>query len=193
MSRVLRPSPAWADRSGFVQLGGNPAPVHPVVYQAVTDRFHRYCWGFDERRADVLADCFTEDGVWEANVMDETVVGPFVGREEVMEWLTRYWDVQRDQRRHMITNIVISRATDEEVTVVGYVLLVGSRHASSRLESAGVYELSCRSFPDSHWRIARLRAGFDSPYWKQEVHEMSPEDRRLFGITSTRAQAASDE
>lgn len=177
----LRPEPAWADRSGLIDLSGESVVAPPLVYQQVVDRIHRYCWGFDERRKDVLGDCFTDDAIWTANVMGETVVGPFEGREAVLVWLTRYWDEQRDQRRHVITNIVVSRVADDEATVLAYVLLLGSSEAASRLETVGLYQLGCRREND-RWRIARLTAGFDSPFWKHEVTEMSPSRRRLFGI-----------
>lgn len=181
MTGPLRPVPAWADRTGLIDLSAEAVVVPPAVHQHVVDRFHRYCWGFDERRRDVLSDCFTEDAVWEANVMGETAVGPFRGRDAVIKWLTRYWEVQRDQRRHVITNVVISRASDDELTVLGYIVLIGSRRSASALEAAGVYQLSCRR-EEERWRIDHLTAGFDAPYWKMEVSEMSSEIRRLFGI-----------
>lgn len=181
MSGPLRPVPAWVDRTGLIQVDGSPLIVDPITYQRVIDRFHRYCWGFDERRLDILSDCFTEDATWVASSMGETTIGPFIGKRAVLEWLTRYWEVQRSQRRHVITNVVVSAVTSTTTCVAGYLSLYGTRHATSQLESVGVYELMCRTDGDV-MRIATLTAGFDAPYWRGEVSDMPPETRRLFGI-----------
>lgn len=182
MTGPLRPVPAWAHGTGLINLSPGPTAVSSAVYQRIVDRLHRYCWGFDERRRDVLTDCFTEEVVWEASVMGETRIGPFRGRDSVVEWLTRYWSVQRDQRRHVVTNVVISQASADQITVLGYIILMGSRRAESAVEAAGVYQIACAR-EEEEWRIEHLVAGFDSPYWKKiEVSDMSEEARRLFGI-----------
>lgn len=181
MNSSLRPVPAWVDRTGLIQIDPTPSTVRPLTYQRVIDRFNRYCWGFDERRLDILSDCFTEDATWTASSMGETTVGPFIGKRDVLDWLTRYWEVQRSQRRHVITNVIVSSVSPTIISVAGYLSLYGTRRASSELESVGVYQLTCRTEGDSV-RIATLIAGFDAPYWRGEVSDMTPETRRLFGI-----------
>ena len=181
MSGPLRPTPAWVDRSGLIQIDPTPSVVDPLVHQRVLDRFHRYCWGFDERRLDVLSDCFADDATWTASSMGETTIGPFVGKRAVLDWLTRYWEVQRSQRRHVITNVIVAAVSPETITAAGYLTLYGTRHALSQLESVGVYRLVLRADGNAV-RIASLTAGFDSPYWRGEVSDMTPETRQLFGI-----------
>jgi hypothetical protein len=149
--------------------------------QALQEVIHRYCWAFDERRADLLRECFTEDGTWEASVMGETRVGPFVGQDQVQEWLSRFWDHQRDQRRHLILNFIVEDLQEDRATALAYLLLMGSSEATSRMESVGFYRLDLRSDAGT-WRIASLVAGFDAPFWKMEVSQMSPRVRQLFGI-----------
>jgi hypothetical protein len=114
--------------------------------------------------------------------MGETDVGPHVGRTAVIDYLTGFWDHQRDQRRHVITNVLVENMTGDAATCVAYLLLMGSKRAHTQFGCAGFYRADYRREPDS-WRIARLTAGFDSPYWKQEVEEMEPWVRNLFGIT----------
>jgi hypothetical protein len=149
--------------------------------QAVQEVVHRYCWAFDERRADLLRECFTEDGTWEANVMGETRVGPFRGQAQVQEWLSRFWSHQRDQRRHLVLNFIVEDLTDDRATGLAYLLLMGSSDAASRMESVGFYRMEFRNDAGT-WRIASLMAGFDAPYWRMDVGEMSPRVRQLFGI-----------
>lgn len=180
---ALRPPPAWASATGLVSLPPESVEAPPLVHQRLVDRLHRYCWGFDERNVDVLADCFTADGSWAGDSMGETKIGPFEGREAVVAWLTRYWDHQRDQRRHVVTNVVVTACSDDEATLLSYLLLFGSKQAASRLESIGLYRLDCRR-EGEQWRIASLNAGFDSPFWRREVTALSPEARDLFGVAA---------
>jgi hypothetical protein len=155
------------------------SPLDPR--QALQEVIHRYCWAFDERRADVLRECFTEDGTWEASVMGETRVGPFLGQDQVQEWLSRFWDHQRDQRRHMILNFLVEDLSEDRATALAYLLLMGSSDAASRMETVGFYRLDFRNEAGT-WRIEALRAGFDSPFWTMDVSAMSPRVRQLFGI-----------
>lgn len=180
----LRPTPAWAHATGLLRLRSESErvvspPLDPR--QALQEVIHRYCWAFDERRADLLLECFTEDGTWEASVMGETQVGPFVGQEQVQEWLSRFWDHQRDQRRHLILNFIVEDLHDDRATALAYLLLMGSSRAESRLETVGFYRLHFRSDAGT-WRISSLKGGFDSPFWSMQVSEMSPRLRELFGI-----------
>jgi ketosteroid isomerase-like protein len=183
-SAPLRPAPAWAHAMDVITLRasadrGTSTSLDPR--QAMQETIHRYCWAFDERRADLLLECFTDDAVWEASVMGETRVGPFVGRAAVQEWLTRFWSHQRDQRRHLILNFIVEEQHDDHGTALAYLLLMGSRDAESRLETTGFYRLSYQRGADG-WRISSLFGGFDSPFWQMEVRDMSPRVRALFGI-----------
>ena len=183
---VLRPEPAWAHRTGLISLRppgtGDPAAEAAVAHQ-LQDRMHRYCWGFDERRADVLESVFTEDAVWQANVMGETPVGPFTGREAVLGWLTGFWPHQKDQRRHMPLNFIVEDVQESTATAMCYLILLGSTRAATALETAALYKLDYRR-EGGEWRIAVLTAGFDSPFWKQEIADMQPWVRELMGISA---------
>lgn len=156
--------------------------------QALQEVIHRYCWAFDERRADLLRECFTEDGRWQASVMGETRVGPFVGQAQVQEWLARFWEHQRDQRRHLILNFIVEHLSADRATALAYLLLMGSSDAASRMETVGFYQLDFRLDAGS-WRIQTLQAGFDSPFWTVEVSDMSPRVRALFGILDAPSEA----
>lgn len=180
----LRPVPAWAHVNNIVSLRSNAQRDFANAFdprQAMQEIIHRYCWAFDERRADLLLECFTEDAVWEANVMGETCVGPFVGQANVQEWLTRFWNHQRDQRRHLILNFIVEELSTDHATALTYLLLLGSSKAETRMEATGFYRLKFRLTADG-WRISSLFGGFDSPFWKMDVKDMSLEVRQLFGI-----------
>src|SRR5690606_22385168 len=123
----LHPVPGWAHSSGYITV--NPAlPAGPSgdVVAAVQDAVARYAWAFDDRRPELFDDVFTADAVWEGLVMGEQRVGPFVGRDKILEWLTRFWRYQKDQRRHVYVNFVVDGDDGHTVTAACYMLLYGS-------------------------------------------------------------------
>ena len=179
----FRPVPAWGSSVGILDLGSAavwgeiPALLVAEAQQCV----NRYGWAFDDRRVDILRELFTEDAVWDASVMDETPVGPFVGREAIIEWLSRFWDVQKDQRRHSFSNFIVDRYDGETMTAFCYLQLLGSTRAASRFEVAGFSRAELvRVGP--RWAIRRYTAGFDAPFWPMPFDEMTPELRVLFGV-----------
>ena len=182
--RAPHPLPGWGHARGVIAMqpasvwGAVPASLLPEVQQCV----NRYSWSFDDRREDALAECFTDDAVWEASVMDEVQLGPFEGRERVMEWLTRFWRYQRDQRRHVFTNFVVDEFDGDQLTAYCYLQLFGSRHSASQFETAGFVRFVLRRVGE-RWAIQRFSAGFDAPFWGMPVEEMSPQLIELFGIT----------
>jgi hypothetical protein len=185
--RTPHPEPGWGHARGVIAMqpssvwGAVPAALLPEVQQCV----NRYSWAYDDRRTDALAECFTDDAVWEASIMDEFQVGPFVGRDRVMEWLTRFWRYQRDQRRHVFTNFVVDDYDGELITAYCYLQLFGSRHSESAFETAGFVRFELARAGE-RWAIRRFSAGFDSPFWAMPVADMTPELIELFGITSVR-------
>lgn len=181
------PTPAWGHAGGFLDL----SPPRPLVgAEAVADRLmildrlHRYAWGYDERRADLLRECFWEDGVWEGDVMGRTPIGPFEGVERIVSWLADFWPVQRDQRRHMFLTPVVEDQEPASATVVSYMQLLGASDASVRLETTAFYRVRMRK-AEGLWRIAHLFAGFDAPFWPGKVEELSPRARTRHGIAES--------
>jgi ketosteroid isomerase-like protein len=129
----------------------------------IAERVHRYGWGYDERDRGLLADCFTADGVWEGSVMGAEQVGPFEGRDAVVAFLTEFWTVQTDQRRHIFTNVVVDDLTGDAAVAHAYLLLTASSDATMTPVTNGPYRLIMRK-EQGIWRIARLVAGFDAPF-----------------------------
>lgn len=163
---TLRPEPAWAAKSGHVSLvaqQGDDDPVRAADRVLIAERVHRYGWGYDERNAELLGDCFTDDGVWEGSIMGVDAVGPFVGRAAVVEFLTDFWKVQTDQRRHIFTNVIVESLSGDRAVALAYLLLTASAEGVMTPVTAGPYRLELRK-DGGVWRIARLVAGFDAPF-----------------------------
>jgi hypothetical protein len=164
----LRPAPGWARSIGHSAVKAPPAAADAgsaIDRQLIAERVARYGWSYDERNREGLGECFTEDGVWEGQIMGIEPVGPFEGRAAIVGFLTGFWDEQGDQRRHVFTNVVIEDVASDTASAHAYLILLGSSDASMAALTAGPYRFALSRDPaDGVWRLARLSAGFDAPY-----------------------------
>ncbi|MCU1558891.1 MAG: hypothetical protein JWN09_2886 [Microbacteriaceae bacterium] len=158
--------PAWARRSGVLHLRPNTAATDEAVRSrsAIADRMARYAWAFDERRHELLADCFTTDASWQANIRNETIIGPLVGRDAIVEYMSSFWGDQLDQRRHMIMNPMVTEQVPDAATIYTYHLLVSATDVAIVPVTCGFYEVRMIRERDGIWRIASLLAGYDLPF-----------------------------
>lgn len=162
-----RPVPGWSRSMGHSRVG--PGPVAPERDPAldrilVMDRVFRYAWGFDERNLDGIAECFTEDGIWEGWIEGTQQVGPFNGRTAIRQFMGDFFPNQVDQRRHVFTNILIDDYTGTSATAHTYLLLMGSTQGESVPVTVGPYRFDVVKEDDGVWRLSHLRGGWDSPF-----------------------------
>jgi len=189
--KAVQPVPAWAHRCGMLALeeaipvDGADALGARVLF---SERIARYCWAYDERRLDLLADCFTQDGIWEGNVLGSIPVGPFRGRHAIRTWLSEFWPHQHDQRRHMILNTIVEHQSADRAETLSYLLLMSSNGEAARLETTGFYRVHYR-LEETQWRIARLSAGFDAPFWPGNIRTMSERGRARHGVAAEQDSA----
>lgn len=128
----------------------------------VTECIYRYGWAYDERNSDILGGCFAGNAIWEGSTMGVETVGPFRGRDAIMDYLRGFWNRQEDQRRHMFTNVIINDLSEMQATAYAYLLLVSSRDELLTPVTAGPYQLTLRK-EDDVWRISHLLGGWDTP------------------------------
>jgi 3-phenylpropionate/cinnamic acid dioxygenase small subunit len=127
----------------------------------------RWALGYDEGDAAMMEACFTEDAEMRMEIgkRDGTqdVMGPYVGRAEVMGLFTDHQHQQSDQRRHVISNVVIEDDRRVEASVVSYLSLFVTDEKGTRLQATGVYrdELVEQA---GEWRIRKRFLHLDSRY-----------------------------
>ena len=157
--------PGWARQKGHVTIGGlEPASASEAADRlAIAERVHLYGWGYDERDRDLLGECFTVDATWEGHIMGTDTVGPFSGRDAVVDFLTGFWHEQTDQRRHIFTNVVVSDLTDADAVAHAYLMLTAAAGGEMTSVTNGPYRFELRN-DDGIWLISRLAAGFDAPF-----------------------------
>lgn len=175
---------AWAHRVGMLDLGSSVVASERCDASdraAICERLARYGWAYDERRIEHLRDCFTDDAIWEGNVLGQVPIGPFEGREAIIDWLSQFWPHQKDQRRHMILNTIVEMQNAETAETMSYLLLMASKGDAISMESMGFYRVAYRRDGPA-WRIARLTAGFDKPFWPGQLETMSEKGRVRHGV-----------
>jgi hypothetical protein len=180
----LGPAPAWGHATGALAMRP-PATAQErslaIDRGLIVERPSRYCWAYDERRADLLAECFAEDAVWEGTVAGTQQVGPLKGRERILEWLTEFWPNQRHQPRHVLLNTVIEEQSETEARTLSYLLLSTARRARVTLSTTGFYRLSLARL-GGEWQIVHMFAGFDAPFWPGKLEQLGERGRALHGL-----------
>jgi hypothetical protein len=121
-----------------------------------------YAWGYDEAEWDLMAEAFAEDGMLVTEqdplIGDETTPGP-TGRDAIIERFkgTRQTFTDRGEvPRHVTTNVLVERATDDEAWVRCYYLFgVQRREAFHTLGVSRYYDHLVRD--GDTWRIKTRR------------------------------------
>jgi len=178
------PIPAWGHLTGALAMRRAipPAERSPALERSlIAERPSRYCWAYDERRADLLTDCFTEDAVWEGTVAGVQRVGPLSGREKILAWLTEFWPHQHHQPRHVLLNTVIEERSETHARTLSYLLLTTARRGQVKISTTGFYRLSLARVGED-WRIAQMFAGFDAPFWPGKLERLDERGRERHGL-----------
>ncbi|MBT2271380.1 nuclear transport factor 2 family protein, partial [Rhodococcus qingshengii] len=126
-ANAVLPSPAWNSAAGIcdVRPSAPAADAEQGLHRAlIIERVHRYGWALDEKRDDLLADCFSPGGIWEGTVMGGPMIGPVIGRDEIVSWLSGLSVDQDDQRRHSFSNLVVEFLSPTTAVAHAYVLLL---------------------------------------------------------------------
>ncbi len=155
------PAPAWGFASGDLPLVPGTADKADADAQRVqvAERIHAYAWAFDERRRDLLAACFTAGAVWHGSFGDGSQVAPTRGRDEIVAWLSSYWDRQEDQRRHLIMSMQVDGLTPTNAIAICSLLLL-SVHHELRPVLTSFYRVRL-VLDDGRWLIDDLFEGGD--------------------------------
>ena len=123
----------------------------------------RFALGYDERDIDMLSGCFAPDARFSMRIAGGDLVGPFVGREEIMKLMTDSMDEQTDVRRHVVSNIVFTEVGGSEAKVISNLTLMATENGRIELLSAGIYRDTC-ALVDGTWVLAERHLDLDKAY-----------------------------
>lgn len=123
--------------------------------------YAKYCHVIDANDAELLASCFTEDGVFWV-----TGQGRFEGREQIMG-LVEQTKVGRP--RHHTLNVWVRSRSTEQATVHAYFQILDLDTAETA--AWGHYEDVAVKCPDGQWRWKQRHVFFE---WTSEKYASQP-------------------
>lgn len=129
---------------------------------AISEVLNRMAYYYDEGHLDDLAACFADDAVMSMQIAGGDMVGPFEGRDNIMELYRGAKSTQTDVRRHDITNIMFDDSGDT-LAVTSYLTLFATENAETRLLTTGVYRDQVAQV-NGDWKIVRRHIDLDSAY-----------------------------
>ena len=129
---------------------------------AISALLNRMAYYYDEGHMDELAACFAEDAIMSMQIAGGDMVGPFEGRDSVMELYRGAKSTQTDVRRQDITNILFD-ASGDALAVTSYLTLFATENAETKLLTTGVYRDQVGHI-DGEWKITRRHIDLDSAY-----------------------------
>ena len=130
---------------------------------AIENVLNRYSIAYDDNDMAEMADTFTDDAVLTMRIADGDLIGPFEGKEAVMKLMTDSLASQSDQRRHVTTNMVVRKETDDSAVVSSYLTLVQVKDGAAKVLSTARYDDELRREGDA-WRFTRRHIQLDLPY-----------------------------
>jgi 3-phenylpropionate/cinnamic acid dioxygenase small subunit len=130
---------------------------------AIHELLSRAAYGLDVRDVDMLANSFAADAVFTLRIGGGDLVGPFEGREGIMELMTGSMEEQTDQRRHNVSNVFFEEEGNKSALVISNVALFGTENGEVRLITTGIYrDKVIRSGAD--WKLLHRHIDLDLPY-----------------------------
>lgn len=130
---------------------------------AIHELLNRAAYSFDERQLDVLEQCFTKDASMLVDITGVGEVGPFDGREAIMQLMSDTLAAQTDVRRHVISNFFFESEEKKAARVVSSVVVFSVENGAINVIISGIYRDDVEK---SHgdWRIKHRRLDLDLPF-----------------------------
>ena len=166
VNEETRPQQGWAHRQGKIAMH----PIRPMRWDAealsaraqIAEAFYRFGMAFDEIQLDALCSCFVEDGVLESSLARAEPRSSVRGHEEIRRHLRAAMDVQQDQRRHLMSNVVVEDLVLERGTAKALAqCIVAATGTELQLACAVIYTAELRRDPDDCWRFSYFFIGMD--------------------------------
>ncbi|WP_460959195.1 nuclear transport factor 2 family protein [Parasphingorhabdus pacifica] len=136
---------------------------HSPARGEIENTLNRYALGYDEGDLDLVADTLTEGAALSMRVGGGELVGPFEGRETILELFRETAKSQEGQQRRHITSNVLVDVHDGSATSLSYVTIFAAADGGLRAVSTGKYEDELVR-TDGGWRFTHRHLVLDLPY-----------------------------
>jgi hypothetical protein len=129
---------------------------------AIHELLGRAAYAYDERDMAMLESSFASAATMSMRIAGGDLIGPFEGRDAIMQLMHNSMAQQTDVRRHVISNIFFEEESGQPV-VVSNLTLVATENGKAALLAAGVYRDTLVEEAGS-WRILKRHVELDSSY-----------------------------
>lgn len=168
---AARPAPAsppqaCAHRQGRVAMkplqAADWSPDALAARAQIAEAFYRFGIGHDECQIEVVASCFTEDVRYEVALGSAMPFATYTGRASVREKLSGVFEETGDQRRHLISNVVVEDLDLEAGTAgaLAFSVVTVAKDGLS-LGASVFYSARLRRESDGCWRFSSFFIGMD--------------------------------
>lgn len=124
----------------------------------------RASWGYDEDDVDLIAAQFTDTASMTMQIgRDGDTIGPFEGREAIRKLHADSLVAQTDQRRHNLSNLVITAETADSASTTANLTLLSIENGAVQVLSSGWYRDDLVREGDT-WLISSRHIYLDLPY-----------------------------
>ena len=130
---------------------------------AIHELLSRAAYSFDERQLDVLEQCYTADASMLVDITGVGEVGPFQGREAIMQLVSDTLAAQTDVRRHVISNFFFESEEKKAARVVSSLVVFAVENGEINVIISGIYRDDVAK-ENGEWRIAQRRLDLDLPF-----------------------------
>jgi 3-phenylpropionate/cinnamic acid dioxygenase small subunit len=129
---------------------------------AIHELLSRAAYAYDERDLDLLENSFDPDAVMSMRIAGGDLIGPFEGRDGILQLMKNSMAEQTDVRRHVVSNIFFESA-GEPAVVISNLTLLSTQNGVASLLATGVYRDTVVE-KDGSWRLLKRHLDLDSPY-----------------------------
>jgi 3-phenylpropionate/cinnamic acid dioxygenase small subunit len=131
---------------------------------AINDILADYAWANDAKDEGILKRIFAEDATFSLEIAGvEDKIGPFEGRDAIVDFIYPTVRDQTDQRRHAIVNTRFVEDEDDRARVRAYLLLNVIDGGTLDVKSAGVYDVDFARGGNG-WEIKSMHLSLDAPF-----------------------------
>jgi len=130
---------------------------------AIHELLGRAAYSFDERKMGMLEACFTPEATMLVHIAGTGDVGPFEGREAIMQLMSDTLASQTDVRRHVISNFFFESEGEDAATVVSCLVVSSVEHGKIDVIISGIYRDDVVK-ADGGWQISHRHLDLDIPF-----------------------------